>query len=434
MIETFQSSLWSALTPPALSLPTMKGEIKADIAVVGAGILGLSLTLHLAERGVSVVLIDREEPGFGASGRNTGFVVPCFSGSITPDSLADILAPEALEKLTRFVGGSGMVLFDLVRRLSLDCDAMQTGWIQPAHTQRTVRIVEDCARQWERYGQQVRQLDRSATLHATGCPRYATALVYKTGGQINPLAYTRELARAAVAAGARIFMRSPAERLRRAADGWIVETPLGSVTADTVFCTTNALVGDLLPSVRRGLIPVRPYQVATQPLDARYKSSILPHDQPLADLHHHVFAYRWSPDGRLITGGISMFNDNGAVARMAEYYLKRLRYYLPQLPELRADFAWRGVVAATERRIPKMWQVDKGLYAPVGCNGRGIAVNTAFGKQLASFAMDGDRAHLPVAVSEPQPKALSPLLDYGPSAWLAWSSAKDWVDDRFRPV
>ncbi len=114
MTDTFRSSLWSALAAPLIDLPRLHETTSTDVVVVGAGILGLSLTLHLAEQGVGVVLIDAEEPGFGASGRNTGFVVPSFPGSVGPGKLVDALGAARAERLSRFVGGSGNVLFDLL--------------------------------------------------------------------------------------------------------------------------------------------------------------------------------------------------------------------------------------------------------------------------------------------------------------------------------
>lgn len=432
MTDTFNQSLWSALSGPLIDLPELTGTATADVVVVGSGILGLSLTLHLAEQGADVVLVDAHEPGFGASGRNTGFVVPSFPGSVAPSDLVAPLGADRAETLARFVGGSGNDLFDLVKRLSLSCSAEQNGWLQPAHTPAKVAVVEGRVRQWQKLGQPVRLLDAAETRRVTGSDRYVRALLDPTGGQINPLAYARELARAAVAAGARIFVRSPAEKLAREASGWRVSLAGGSVLADQVFCTTNALVGDLLPDVRRSIIRAQPYQVATQPLGDALRRRILPDNQPVADLHRHVFAYRWSPDGRLVSGGIAVFNDRRAVARMAGYFLRRLRYYLPDLPPLRADFAWRGVVAATDHRIPQIWRVAPGLYAPVGCNGRGVAVTTALGGKLADYARTGQESDLPVGIGPPRPKALHGLLDHGPSAWLAWSRSRDWIDDRFK--
>lgn len=430
LTDTFGASLWSALTPLPVDLPELTGDVETDVAVVGAGFLGLSLTLHLAERGMRVTLVEAREPGFGASGRNTGFVVPSLTGTAAPSDLAPHLGAEGAARLARFVGGSGNFLFDLVRRHSIDCAAEQTGFLQPAHTPAMVRTVERRFEEWRALGQPLRLLDRAEAQRLTGSPRYGAGLLDPTGGQINPLAYARGLARAASAAGAQLCAHSPVQRIERRPGGWRLSLPKGTLAANRVVSTTNALVGDLLPRVRRSIIQARPYQVATQPLGEDVRHKILPERQPVADLHRHVFAYRWSPDNRLVTGGIAMLNDSGAVARMAAYFLARLHRYLPGLPKLEGAFKWRGVVAATDHRIPQIWEVEPGLYAPIGCNGRGVATTTALGARLASFLDGGGADDLPIAIGPPQPKSFHAVLNRGPSAWLGWSRVRDWLDDR----
>jgi glycine/D-amino acid oxidase-like deaminating enzyme len=185
-----------------------------------------------------------------------------------------------------------------------------------------------------------------------------------------------------------------------------------------------------VPDVKRSLIPARPYQVATQPLDESVRARILPGRNPVTDLHYHPFAIRWSPDNRLVTGGLGVFNDRGAVARMAGYFLRRLHKYLPGLPSLKATHAWDGVVATTPDLLPEIWTLGRGLYAPIGCNGRGIALTTTMGHSLAAFVATGNRAALPVTIGPPRQRSFHPILELGPSFWLAWNRLKDWNDDR----
>ncbi|WP_164771832.1 FAD-dependent oxidoreductase, partial [Mesorhizobium sp. M7D.F.Ca.US.004.03.1.1] len=261
------------------------------------------------------------------------------------------------EKLTRFVGGSGKVVFDTIRRLDIDCSGEQTGWMQPAHTPDTLRIVEARVRHWQALGQPVRLLGKRQTDALTGTDIYSGALIDDSGGQINPLAYARGLARSAVGFGARIFWSSPVTGYARSGNKWHVSTPNGHIDAGHLFLTTNAMRSHPARAVGRSIIPVRPYQVATQPLDQTIRARVLPGRNPVADLHRHTFAYRWSPDNRLITGGIAMCNDAGSVARMSSYFLRRLHRYIPDLPKLEAAFAWSGVVATTPDFMPRIWHV-----------------------------------------------------------------------------
>ena len=407
----------------------MKKRVET-VAIVGGGILGLSLAVRLAEAGIPCVLLEAEPIGFGASGRNTGFVVPSFPGGRGPEQIAALLGPASGERLSRFVGGSGTVLFDLVRRLDIACSAEQTGWVQPANTPEKWAAMADRVRRWQAFGQPVRLLDKAETDRLTGTGIYHGGLIEPTGGQVNPLAYLRGLARAARAAGASLHDGVRVSGCTSEGGRWRLDHAHGRVVADQVFFTTNALVGDLVPAVRRSLVLARPYQVATQPLDAAVRARILPGRNPVADLHRHTFAYRWSPDDRLVTGGLGMLNDAGAVARMGHHFLRRLHKYLPGLPTLAPAYAWTGVVATTPDLLPEIWTVGRGLYAPVGCNGRGIAVTTAMGAALARFVATGDVAALPVRLGPPRERAFHPILAVGPSVWLAWNRLKDWAEDR----
>lgn len=427
--DTFQASLWAAISPPAPASLRLQGAAQADVAIVGGGILGLSMALHLAGRGVSTALLEADEFGFGASGRNTGFVVPSFIGGIGPREVSNLIGTEAAERLSRFVGASGAELFNLIKRLGIDCAAEANGWLQPAHTDAKVRMLEERVRQWQALGQPVELLDKAQAQALTGSPIYRGALIDRSGGQINPLAYARGLAQAASAAGARLYGNARVRSYRSDAGKWLLETRDGNLRADKVFFAANAMGGALLPAVRRSIIAVQPYQVVTQPLDEAVRERILPQRQPVADLHNHTFAVRWSPDNRLMTGGLGVINADANVKAMAEKFLARLHQYLPGLPALQAAYAWRGAAATTPDFLPAVWSVDRNLYAPIGCNGRGVAVATSLGRALAAFAVSGDAQDLPVAITPPQPRPFHSLLSTGPSLWLIWNQFKDWRDD-----
>jgi glycine/D-amino acid oxidase-like deaminating enzyme len=425
-----QDTLWWARghTPPAA--PPLLGAARADVAIVGAGILGLSMALHLAVAGARVVVIEAGQPGGGASGRNTGFVVPSLTAGHGPASVARLLGAEAGDRLARLVGGSAEAVFATIRRFGIACDAEQTGWLQPAHTPDRMRLLEARVREWRALDQPVELLDRAETARLTGSRRYFGALLDRSGGQIDPLAYARGLAAAAVARGAVLHGDSPARGHARDGAGWRVDTPRGHIVASTVCFTTNALAGALLPSVHRALIAVTPYQVATQPLDAATLARILPERHPVSDLHRHSFAYRLSADNRLVTGGIAVRNDAAATARMAAYFLRRLRRYLPDLPPLRADHAWRGLIATTRDFLPALWEIEPGVFAPIGCNGRGVAMTTALGRALAGHLVDPVAHPSPLPLTTPRARALHALSHLAPSAWLAWNRWHDGRDDR----
>ncbi len=430
--DTFHRSLWSAITPAATPLPAAQGSGRADVAIVGGGLLGLAVALSLAEAGSSVMLLESHEIGYGASGRNTGFVVPALKGSIGPDDAARLVGAEKAERLLRLVGGAGTTVFELIRRLGIACAAEQTGCLQPGLDGAAVTQIERQVRSSAALGIELKALDAAQTFARTGIPGYRGSMLLPSGGQLNPLAYVRGLAAAAVAAGARICL-GQVTRLERHGTAWRLGTSSGdTITADTVVLATNALIGRLSPPVARSLLPVQAYQVATQPLDRDVRDRILVGRQPAADLRHHPFALRWSPDHRLVTGGGGIQHAGDAVSRMGRFFLRRLNALVPGLPVLHAAYAWSGMIAGTGDFLPRFWELGRGLYAPIGCNGRGIALSTALGAEIGAYLLHRQEALLAVPVTSPTPWRLHGLMRFAPSLWLAQARLRDWRNDALR--
>jgi glycine/D-amino acid oxidase-like deaminating enzyme len=446
MHETFSKSLWSALTPSAVPIQPLEGSLSCDVAVVGAGFLGLSLALHLAEQGVRVVVLEADDVGFGASGRNTGFVVPRLKGSLGQEAVTRMLGGDHAERLLRLVGGAGDGVFDLIKRLGIDCDAEQNGFLAPAPSDATMRSVEKQVRESTALGQPLLALDATQTRARVGFGGYRGALFVPSGGQLNPLAYVRGLARAAQAAGVTLrqgrVTQIDADRLVAGAapgsGGWRlrVDTAVSAaatsgvahsaeVRAARVVLTTNALVGQLRGDVARSLFPFAGFQIASQVMSEAIRSTLLPQNQPMADMRNSPFALRWSRDGRLVGGGAAILPTAGAMPRMADYFARKFNDAVPQLPPIRPEFQWRGIIAGTGDFLPRLWQSAPGLYAPIGCNGRGVALTTALGRVFATYLTDGDVGALPVPLEAPKPFPMHGLARFGPSLWLAQARWRD---------
>lgn len=422
-------SFWATISPDAPDMPPLLGEARADVVVIGGGILGLSAALHLAEAGASVRVLEAETAGFGASGRNTGFVVPAFKATIGPDDVRAQIGADRAERLVDLVGGSGRHLFDLVRRHAIDCAADETGWMQPAHTEAVARVLEVRAREWTQRGYDVRLLDRSQTAARLGTDGYPAALMVPSGGQVNPLAYARGLARAAIKAGAHVHAATRVIGLDAARSGqWIVRCASGHVTAGRVLLATNALVDDLVPAVRDALVPVRVYQIATQPLPPDAAARILPGRSPASDTRRHTFAIRWSPDGRLLTGGLVM-RGPAEPRRAARAFARRLAAFFPDHAPYGVAHVWCGTIAVLPASLPALFSVAPGLEAAIGCNGRGVALATALGRVLADrYAGRLAEDRMPLASLPPAPMPGRAFAAIGPSLWLPWSEFRDRLD------
>ena len=423
-------SLWNRLAPPAPSCPALADDASADLIIIGAGFLGLSTALHAAEAGMDVVLLEAMSPGFGASGRNTGFVVPSLKSALGPKETEALLGKTYSARLLQLVAGSGDTVFGLIKRHGMEVAYRQNGWLQPGHSRQAEEMLKARLPALQSAGVDVEFLDRDAMLASTGLPSLHGGLRVASGGQINPLAYARGLARAAIAAGVRLHANSPATDISAASDGWKVQTPNGSVTGRQVVLTTNALVGDLCPAMRDGIVPVKVYQVATQPLPEEVRERVLPKMAPVADTRRHTFALRWSEDGRLITGGMVVPLGN-RTERARHGFLSRIHEFVPYLPALEADAVWTGTIAATLDGLPRMVRLAPGLSGAIGCNGRGVALTSALGRELASL-MAGHVAEADFAlpITPPRPIPMARLSGLAPHLWLPWSALRDRLDAR----
>jgi glycine/D-amino acid oxidase-like deaminating enzyme len=216
------TSLWAATTPPGPDLPSLIGTTEADVVVIGGGFTGLSTALHLREAGVDVAIVEAMEPGWGASGRNNGQVIPTLSRPDPDDIVARHKA--AGERFVALLRDSASTLFAVARRYQIQAEQEQTGWVQPVHSPGRIKIAERRVRQWSKFGASVELLSRDETRKMLGSDAWFGGFWNRSGGHINPLALSRGLARVVLDRGGRIYARSPAISLERRNDRWIVRT------------------------------------------------------------------------------------------------------------------------------------------------------------------------------------------------------------------
>lgn len=379
-----QSVLWTATAPAAMPTEPLRGEVTADVAVIGGGYTGLSAALHLAEQGVDVVLVEAQDMGFGASGRNNGQVIPTYSRQ-SPDEMVRKLGQTKGERLNQWVASSAQLVFDLIAKHNIDCDAAQQGWLQPAHRPGRMAGVRAKYEQWARRGAPVELLNADQTRELIGSPLYHGAWLHKEGGHIQPLSYARGLARAAAAAGARLHGHSPALSLDRNGDRWRLKTPDGTLSADTVLLGTNAYTDELWPSLKETVIPLRSFHAATAPLGDNAAKTVLPQNHGYSDTRQALWAFRKDRDGRLITTAAPLFTV-GAVGHVRQDTAARIAKVFPQAAGIPVDYVWEGRIGMTVDRMPRFHELSGGVYAGLGYSGRGIAMATAMGRLLADRA------------------------------------------------
>lgn len=351
--EAHGASLWQAVSRNRRDRLALHDEITVDLAIVGGGFSGLSTALHAAGKGLSVAVLEAAIIAWGATGRNAGFVVPNFA-KMDPDTILAHLGPERGERLIDFAAGSADLVFGLIRRHGIDCDAVQNGWIQPAHSVAAFEKVKSRAGQWARRGRPAVALDRQEVEALTGARGYAGGWMDRSGGVLNPVAYANGLADAAEKAGAKIFERTPVTSVDRVADGWTLKTPSGSVRAGKVLIATNAYGGTLNPSLRRTYIPLKVFQIATEPLPPEIRTRLLPGGQGVGDTRRNLFTFRFDADNRLISGGMHILSA-GADTRVPLTIWRRLARHLdlPDLPPL--AYGWSGMAASNRISCRTSW-------------------------------------------------------------------------------
>src|SRR5437588_164297 len=274
-------SLWSVTAPAGPVCRPLEEALHAQVAVIGAGYTGLSAALHLAERGREVVVLEAADIGARASGTNGGQVIPGVKHD--PDTLERIFGHDAGSRLVATAAAGPDLVFELIAQHGIECDAVRRGWIQPAESDEALAELAGRVEQWRRRGAAVELLSREAVQRLTGSQHYRGGLLDRRGGTLQPLSYVRGLAAAALRVGARIFTESPALELTRSAHGWSIETPRGAVRAPLVIAATNAYTGPVCDALRRTVIPVPSFQVATAPIPTALRREILPEGQAASD-------------------------------------------------------------------------------------------------------------------------------------------------------
>jgi glycine/D-amino acid oxidase-like deaminating enzyme len=393
-------SLYADTAVPAVPTPVLDVDRTVSVAIVGGGFAGLSTALHLAEQGVDAIVLEAREPGWGASGNNGGQLNPGLK--LDPDTIEKTFGADLGRRMIAFAYDTPTFTLDLIRRLAIPCEARQNGTLRAAYRKTNAAAVEATAEQCLRRGMPVSVLDRSAVKEATGTDRYVRAMLDRRGGDLQPLSYARGLARAAIVAGAAIHGQTSATSLRREAGRWRIETPRAVVRAEKVLIATNGFTDDLWPDLRRTIVPVFSSIAATETLPDDLARQIMPTRSVLYESGHITVYYRVDAANRLLMGGrgpMQWIRDPSAVAYLMRYAAR----LWPELRDVRWTHGWNSRLAMTADHYPHVHEPGSDALIYLGCNGRGVALATAMGKQLARRLIEGGTAEIDMPVTAPKP-------------------------------
>ena len=362
------------------SYPQLAEHVRASIVVVGGGITGLSTAISLAEQGADCVVLEANQPGWGASGRNGGNINPGLKA--TPAEIEERFGRERGRQVIEFAYGAADRVFDLAQKYRIDCEIIRGGGYRAAVNERHAlsvrRLFEECAAG----GMPVELHEADRMAQVTGTNRYVTGLLDKRGGQLNPLKYAFGLAAAAEMLGVRVFGDSPVTSVVRDGSHWRIVTPSGEVSAERILFATNGYTDQLVPGLSRSIIPVFSSIVSSAPLPTSLASRLLSGGQTLFEAGRITTYYRVDRSKRLIFGGRGVMRDVSGAAQCPDLisYAERL---WPELKGIVWEYGWNGRIAITADHYPHVHDFGDGRLVCLGYNGRGIAVATAIGTQLA---------------------------------------------------
>lgn len=414
---------WYAATAHELEpFAPLRGEVKADVCVVGAGYTGLSTALHLAEAGMKVVLVEAHRVGFGASGRNGGQL---GSGQrVTQDDLETMVGDPEAEKLWHLGEDAKALVKDLIARHGIEC-GLKPGVAWTATDVGEARHLVEYAEHLDaRYGYQHLEV-----LDQAGCQALCPSPVYKGGildhdaAHLHPLNFALGLARAARDAGVQIYEDTPVHHVEEHQPA-VVRTDKGRVVADHVVFACNGYMGGLNRKVAARVMPINNFIAATEPLGVEAEK-VLTRDVAVADSYFVVNYFRLSADKRLLFGGGESYgyrfpSDIAALVR------KPMSQIFPHLHDVRIDYAWGGTLAITMKRLPYLARVAPNILSASGYSGHGVGTATHAG-QLMALAIRGETdgfdtmARLPVGPFPGGPALRSPLLALA----MSWYAMRD---------
>ena len=399
--DRLSHGLWEASAPPAPKTHPLTQQITVDVAIIGGGYTGSSAALHLAEGGASAAVLEAFDIGFGASGRNVGlvnagmWVLP----SVLLAGLGECHGPRLLDML----GHGPSVVFELVTRHGIDCEAVHHGTLHCAVGQGGMAELTERTRQWLALGAPVEMLDARRTSELTGTRAYAASLLDRRAGTLQPLAYARGLPAAAMRAGARVHTQTRVTAAERIGARWQLATSSGgTVSAAWVIVATDAYTASdgLWSGIQAEQVRLPYFNIATAPLSREHAAGILPERQGAWDTRRVLSSFRLDAAGRLVFGSVGALRGLGRKIHH-DWARRAMARIFPPLKDVPFEHEWHGTIGMTSNALPRFHELDRNVISFCGFNGRGIAPGTVFGRELARLVLgEVRRDELPLPVTQ----------------------------------
>lgn len=403
---------------------------KVDVAVIGGGYTGLTAALTLAKCGTSVAVLEAESIGWGASSRNGGMVL---SGLKIPMQTA---IKRYGRDLARRLFQCSLDSIDTVEKIcteeGINCGFARTGHLLAANKPKHYELlVEEAEFMEKEFKHSVRLVPNGEHRDEIGSDRYYGAMVDEVSAGVNPAQYVAGLAGAAEKAEATLHARARVNKLGRREKRFLVETERGSLLAKHIFVATNGYTDPAAPELRRKIMPIGSFIIATEPLDHKLAHKLSPHNRMIFDYKHFLHYFRLSDDNRMVFGGRAAFfpENEHTVRRSAEILQREMIEVFPQLRDVGVEYAWGGTLGFAFDLMPHAGESD-GIFYALGYAGHGVAMATYLGKTVAEAMLDGTIKEHPFATF-PFPSA--PFGLYNGYPWFlpfvgAWHRFLDLIE------
>ncbi len=396
----YPASYYAASANQTLDLGPMEGDSVCDVAIVGAGFTGLSAAYHLAELGYSVMVLEAQRVGWGASGRNGGQLGT--GQRVDQMTLEKMLGDDHAMRLWELAEASKDLVKNLVHTHKIECD-LKPGIIYADHKRRFAAETEAYVRHLnKRYGyDQIGYVD-SVDLHEyIGTNAYHGGSLDWGAAHLHPLNFALGLAEAALHEGAQIFEQTEVTKITHGARVNL-ETNRGRVRAEHVLLACNGYLGELEGHVGAKVMPINSYIVATEPLSEALARDVIRDDVAVADSRFVVNYYRLSEDRRMLFGGRESYGYRYP-DDIAASVKKRMVGIYPQLADARIDYYWGGTLGITMNRMPHVARLAPNILSASGYSGHGLGMSTLCG-QLMAEAIHGNASRFDTMASVPVPQ------------------------------
>lgn len=421
-------SYYAATANRRLQCPPLEGEAQADVCIVGGGLTGLNTAIELAERGLSVLLLEARRLGWGASGRNGGQLIRGLGHEL--ERFHPQLGEAGIHELKRM----GLEAVQIVRRRieqhAIDCD-LTWGYCDLANRPRDLERFREEQAELESLGypHALRLLEAGEMHEVIGSERYCGGLVDMGSGHLHPLNLLLGEATAAQALGVRLHEHSAVTRIEHGPEIRLY-TPRGRVRVTTLVLACNAYLDRLEPRLAGKVLPAGSYILATEPLPPPLAAELLPRNMAVCDQRIALDYFRLSADRRLLFGGACHYSGHDP-RDIAAYMRPKMLNVFPQLSGMKIDYQWGGMIGIGANRLPQIGRLEKrpNVYYAQAYAGHGLNTSHLAGRLLAEAIASRHSHGFDLFARVPHRRfpggrhLRSPLLALG----MLWYRLREWL-------